>query len=204
MEGVNSKAEADSVRATERCFPLVSVLINTRNRPGPLLRCLRSVLSQDFDNFEVLVFDDASREDIRMWLTEEFSDQRLRCFRSERSLGVSGGRNFLMKQARGEIFIIIDDDAVFADEDSIRNATEHFMESPSVGILAFKIIRHKEGNKDLEIPFSQLRSKKLPKLDEEPRLASHFIGAGHAIRRKLIERCGLYQENLLFGEEELA
>ena len=184
--------------------PFVSVLISTRNRPDPLLRCLKSVFIQDFSAFEVLVFDDASHKyDIIGLLEETFSDQRLCCFRSERSLGVAAGRNALMKKARGKILIVIDDDAVFADEDGIRNTIDHFLESPDVGILAFKIMRHKEGNIDLQIPFSQRCREKWPKLGKEPRVVSHFIGAGHALCREIIERCGLYQENFLFGEEEL-
>jgi GT2 family glycosyltransferase len=200
---VNSNLGPGLAETTAHNSPLVSVLINTRNRPEPLLRCLKSVFSQDFNDFEVLVLDDASREDILGLLREAVLDQKLRCFRSEHSLGVSGGRNFLMRRARGEIFIVIDDDAVFAGEESIRNTTDHFLESPDVGILAFKIMRHKDGNIDLEVPFSQRCRKKLPQLYGESRLVSHYIGAGHALCRGVIEQCGLYQENLFFGEEEL-
>jgi glycosyltransferase involved in cell wall biosynthesis len=38
--------------------PTVSVIIPTYKRPAKLLRALRSVLEQDFGDFEVLVVDD--------------------------------------------------------------------------------------------------------------------------------------------------
>jgi GT2 family glycosyltransferase len=194
----------NSIKTAAHECPFVSVLIGTRDRPEPLLRCLKSVLGQDFDDFEVLVFDDASQEhDIIGLLKETISDQRLRCFHSEHSLGITGGRNLLMRQARGEIFIGLDDDAAFAGEKAIRSTVNHFLKAPDVGILAFKIIRHKGGDVDLQIPFSQRCRKKWPQLHEESRLVSHYIGAGHALRREIIERCGLYQEEFLFGEEEL-
>jgi GT2 family glycosyltransferase len=35
------------------------------------------------------------------------------------------------------------------------------------------------------------------------RLTSTFIGAGHAIRREVFEKCGLYPEDYFYGVEEL-
>ena len=58
--------------------PLVSVLIGTRNRPQPLLRCLNSILSQNYPKLEVLVLDDCSQEyNICAELIEQIDDWRL-------------------------------------------------------------------------------------------------------------------------------
>ena len=41
--------------------PLVTVVVPVYNTPeGPLRRCLRSILSQDYANIELLVVDDGS------------------------------------------------------------------------------------------------------------------------------------------------
>ena len=38
--------------------PLVSIAIPTFNRPNLLLRALKSVLSQDYNNLEIMIFSD--------------------------------------------------------------------------------------------------------------------------------------------------
>jgi glycosyltransferase involved in cell wall biosynthesis len=92
-------------------LPRISVLIGTRNRPEVLKRCLRSVLGQDYVNFEVLVLDDASDSCRVCDSIQELADPRLRCFRASDPLGVAGGRNRLMELAEGNMFFVMDDDA---------------------------------------------------------------------------------------------
>ena len=185
-------------------LPLVSVLIGTRDRDQSLLRCLDSVLGGDYPKLEVLVLDDCSqRFSVCGIITKEISDHRVKCFRSERQLGVAGGRNFLVKRARGEILIVIDDDAVFADKNTIASTVTHFLRAPDVSVLAFKIVNYEGEDQDLRIPFSRHSRKRWPKLHEETRLVSYYLGGAYALRREVIAQCGLYQKDLLFGEEEL-
>ena len=42
--------------------PFFTVIIPTFNRADKLVKCLNSVLSQTFDNFEIVVFDDGSSD----------------------------------------------------------------------------------------------------------------------------------------------
>lgn len=182
----------------------VSVLIGSRNRPQVLTRCLESVLRQDYPSLEVIVLDDASDQlDLCSFLVTRFPDVRLRCLRSASQLGVAGGRNKLMKEAKGDIFCFIDDDAYFQDNCAITRFVEAFQAYPEVGILACKIVDHRASYKVLLVPFSQRSRKKHPGLIEAPRFVSYYLGGCHAIRREVISHCGMYQSDLMFGEEEL-
>ena len=185
-------------------MPLVSVLIGTRNRPEPVIRCLESVLDNDHPLLEVLILDDCS-EDITVCdiLTRHFSHPSITCFRGERQLGVAGGRNLLMQEATGDIFVFIDDDAAFATETAITQSIDLLGRHPDVGILSFKVINHEGGDVRLRTPFTRLTRRRDPHVHERQQRVSYYLGTAHAIRRELIERCGPYQENLLFGEEEL-
>jgi len=183
---------------------LVSVLIGTRDRFQPLLRCLDSVLSQNYSRLEVLVLDDCSRKyDICDIMPRHINDHRVKCFRSDRQLGVAGGRNFLMQKANGEVFVIIDDDAYFADNDCIFRFIDTFSTDERLGIIASKIIDHRKNQEALLVPFSRQWCKKRPDITKGPRVVSYFLGGCHAIRRQVIEKCGFYQDDMAFGEEEL-
>jgi len=182
----------------------VSVLIGSRNRPHVLSRCLESVLSQDYSDFEVLVLDDASDQvDLCQALAERFNDPRLRCLRSDVQLGVSGGRNRLMSEATGDILCIIDDDAYFEDSGAITRFVNIFRSDKSIGIVACKVVDHRRGNTDLLVPFSRRWRRRRPDIVERAQYVSYYLGTCHAIRREVLERCGVYTPELMFGEEEL-
>jgi GT2 family glycosyltransferase len=184
--------------------PFVSVLIGTRDRPIPLRRCLDSILTQSYPWFEVLVLDDNSQKfDICNEVVNYVNDRRVQCFRAKSQLGVAGGRNFLAQRAQGEILVFLDDDAYFDNERCLERIVHHFSENPCLGAIAFKIIVYKEQHTDLQIPFSRYARRKWPELSEKARLCSYYIGAGHALRREVFERWGMYQANSMFYGEEL-
>jgi len=182
----------------------VSILIGSRDRPKALIRCLESVMKQDYRPMEVLVLDDNSNGyQLNELLASTFQDPRLRYFRTHTSLGVAGGRNFLMQQAEGDIFCTLDDDAYFSDSRCVSCFVEAFDRHSQVGILAFKIIDHRAGREDLIVPFSRWWRKRRPHLTEKPQLVSYYLGGCHAIHRRVIEQCGGYQDAFVFGLEEL-
>lgn len=182
----------------------ISVLVGSRDRPEDIVRCIDSMLNQNCGPMEVLVLDDNSSHcHLDQVLSAAFQDPRLRCFRSNTSLGVAGGRNFLMRQAKGDVFCVIDDDACFADSNALSHVVRAFESHPDVGILAFKIIDHRDGEVGLLVPFSQRWRRRCPNLTEQLNLVSYYLGGCHAIRRCVIDHCGNYQDDLVFGEEEL-
>jgi GT2 family glycosyltransferase len=181
----------------------ISILINSRNRFEVLARCLRRALTQDYPDFEVLVLDDFSTTPLAGLIAAEFTDSRLRCFRSEQALGVAGGRNFLMQQAAGDIFCLIDDDAVFADDHALARFAAAFDQFPQAGILTAKIINHYPHKTTLNVPFSKGWLKKRPELVDTPGKVSYFLGTCHAICRRVMNRCQSYRGDMMFGEEEL-
>jgi GT2 family glycosyltransferase len=183
--------------------PTVSVLIGSRNRPQALARCLRSVLELSYPRKEVVVLDDASTMNLAEACAAESRGATIRWLRSETRLGVAGGRNLLISKASGDIVVFIDDDAVFEDAGALDGVVRHFSANPSLGTVAFKIVVLENGRLDLKVPFSRRARKKNPRLSEEPTLVSYYLGGGHAIRKEVFSRCGLYQEDLIFGGEEL-
>ncbi|MFH1136473.1 MAG: glycosyltransferase [Pseudomonadota bacterium] len=91
-----------------REFPRVTVLIPTYNRPRHLGRAIRSVIAQDFPDWELLVINDGG-QDVGD-LVEGFADHRVRYFPQPENKGKAACRNFGLAQARGEFVAYLDDD----------------------------------------------------------------------------------------------
>jgi len=89
--------------------PKVSVLITTRNRPDLLGRAVESVLGQTYEDYELLIVDDAST-DSTADAVEAFKDKRIRYVRRMVAGGGSAARNTGIKAAAGEYIAFLDDD----------------------------------------------------------------------------------------------
>src|SRR5260221_14795970 len=91
---------------------MISILIPTRNRCQDIVPCLRSLLALDYDDFEIIVFDQSTSDETEQAVRAEFgSAQQLRYIRSN-TTGKSIALNRLMEAACGGIFAFTDDDTV--------------------------------------------------------------------------------------------
>ena len=93
-------------------MPKVSVIIPTFNRSGFLQAALESVLSQTFQDFEIIVVDDASGEDVQ-GVVQRLHDPRIRYIRHKMNKGEAGARNTGLMYAQSEYIAFLDDDDVW-------------------------------------------------------------------------------------------
>jgi glycosyltransferase involved in cell wall biosynthesis len=97
--------------AADAGTPLVSVVIPTRNRAGPLRRAIGSALHQTYEHLEVLVVGD--RCPVVDEVVSGFDDVRLRHWNLAEHAGDLGAtpRNYALKaMARGTLIAYLDDD----------------------------------------------------------------------------------------------
>lgn len=91
--------------------PLVTVGIACFNAEDTIRRAVRSALSQNWTNFEVIVVDDASTDGSVAAVQEEIGDSPMtRLVRHSENLGPAGSRNSILARARGEFIAFMDDD----------------------------------------------------------------------------------------------
>ena len=88
-------------------LPVVSVIIPTYNRALWLRECLEAVFAQHFQNFEVIVVDDGSRDETRSVLAG-YLDKLILI--SQENRGVSAARNRGIAMAGGEYIAFCDSD----------------------------------------------------------------------------------------------
>lgn len=89
--------------------PAVSVVVPTYNRAYCLPDTLRTVLSQSFADFELIVVDDGSTDATQATLAAQFNDPRLKYVRQDNA-GVSAARNTGMRMSRGKYIAFCDSD----------------------------------------------------------------------------------------------
>lgn len=118
--------------------PLVSVNITTYNRAEFLGRCLDSVLSQQYQNLEVNIVDDAS-SDHTSEIAKQYcqQDSRVRYLLHEQNQGNAYARNTALKNCTGVLVAFMDDDDEWIDPDKITKQVEIFRSSldPKLGIV---------------------------------------------------------------------
>jgi glycosyltransferase involved in cell wall biosynthesis len=88
-----------------QAVPTLSVGLAVRNGVGMIERCIRSVVSQDFTDLELVVSDNAS-DDGTIELLEEYArvDRRIRPFANEINIGSHENMNRVLELSRGEFF----------------------------------------------------------------------------------------------------
>lgn len=96
----------------------VSICIPAYKHVNFLKRCLDSVLTQDFIDFEVIITDDSPDNNIKD-LVDSYSDNRIFYYKNAQPLGSPRNWNEGLKKAQGEYIKILHHDDWFASNDSL-------------------------------------------------------------------------------------
>ena len=98
---------------------MISVVIPLYNKEASIAQSLKSVLSQEYDDFEVVIVDDGST-DGSVGVVEAINNPRIRLIKQENG-GPSKARNTGVKNAKGEWILFLD-----ADDELEPDALEYF------------------------------------------------------------------------------
>ena len=178
----------------------ISVIVITYKRLEVLKGTINSLLLEQNDFEELILVDNCSQDGTLEYGQQlEIKQKKVKFYSLPENGGVAAGRNFAVQQALGDILVFIDDDAVFNSQGYLPEIEKKFEQNENLGILAFRIINYYSGKMQAkEFPFT---NKKLDQ--EKERKTSTYIGAGHAIRKEVFEKCGDYPEDFFYGGEEL-
>jgi len=95
--------------------PTVSVVIPVYSRAGTIMRALRSVMCQSFNNLEIVVVDDGSTDET-VAIVEAAHISNLTLIRHSWNQGAAAARNTGIRAARGRYVAFLDSDDVWAPE----------------------------------------------------------------------------------------
>lgn len=112
---------------------MVSIITVNYNQADYTCALLDSIRRQDFRDVEVLVVDNASRDNPAARMAEQYPEVRF--IRSEQNLGFAGGNNLAVREARGEYLFFINNDAEIT-EGCIARLVRFLEENLRVGIVS--------------------------------------------------------------------
>lgn len=120
----------------------MSVVIPTFNRARVLRDAVESVLTQTFEDFDVIVVDDASTDDTAECVLA-LTDSRVRYLREPRNLGPGAARNRGVALTRGPIIAFLDSDDLWR-RDKLAMDVAFLDAHPEVDAV-FADLEHHEG-----------------------------------------------------------
>jgi len=115
--------------------PLVTVITTICGRDEYLAAALDGAMSQTFKDFDIIVTDDANREETKQICALYSNDARLRYRANSANLGVVGNVRAAWSEARGKYLAILNDDDRW-DPDFLLKLVEA-LEADNRSVLAF-------------------------------------------------------------------
>jgi glycosyltransferase involved in cell wall biosynthesis len=170
-------------------LPQVSIIMPTYNRAYVIAKAIRSVLRQNFKDFELIVVSDGSSDNTKT-VVSRFQDSRIRYFEK-----VHGGRasacNLGLRFARGEYVAYLDDDDSWYPN-HLKELSGVLKRHPRVGLVYSDVLICAKGNawvmrKDFDKEI--LESQCLP------------VGSATMHRYACLDTVGCFDETLLRAQD---
>ncbi len=167
----------------------VSVVIPTYNREKVISQAIGSVINQTYENWELLVIDDASTDNTEL-LIKNNRDKRIKYFCLPENKGNAAARNFGIQQSFGDYIVFLDSDDKMEPEclDTFRKLVQR---DPRV---KFAFGDHQVYNQNSgEIKISQWQPNPQKSILEELKIGT---GCGIMVRKDCFIEVGLFDERL--------
>lgn len=187
----------------------ISIIISAYNEERTLRQCLDSLLVLQYPNYEIIMVNDASKDNTLAILQEyqrnnKNAKEKMKIVTYQVNKGVPGARNEGMKAAKGEIFVFTDADATFPKEWPLK-LIEPFMADQKIGAT---------GGRDIAPPNQPLVHKCIDYTltsfigtaglrGAKVRLAKYAVtGCNFAVRREVVQKVGMHNEKIRWRGEE--
>ena len=179
-------------------MPLVSVVIGTYNRADFLRTAILSVLSQTFQDFEIVVVDDASQDHTGK-VIHDFHEKKIRYIKHDVNKGIAAVRNTGLLNSKGKYIGFLDDDDEWLPK-KLQIQVDLLEGRPTkVGLVYCGFFQI---NRTTGAIVGQYLPQKMGKMVNHV-LVTNWIGTTSVplIRKECFDEVGLFDERLTFGED---
>lgn len=94
---------------------LVSIITPSYNTGKFISETIECVLSQTYQNWEMIIVDDCSTDDTDN-VVKKFDDKRIKYFKNSENMGAAKSRNYALKMAKGRWIAFLDSDDLWTPD----------------------------------------------------------------------------------------
>ncbi len=172
--------------------PLVSVCIPAYNNAAYIKETIDSVLNQTYSNLELVICDDKSTDNT-VEVIEKIGDDRIKLYKNEKNLGMSGNWNHCLSKCSGEFIKLICADDMLA-ETALEKEVKALIQNPTA-VLAESDTRLFDLNGKPKGFYKRYKTKGLTNGKEIARkgfFVKNYFGAplANTFRRSAVEKTG--------------
>lgn len=110
-----------------------SICMPVYNGAKVLAPTIRSILSQSFTNFELIIVDDVSNDNT-VEVAKSFKDPRIKIFRNQKNLGYPGNIECCRKKAKGDVLYLMGQDDILG-KGALMDTYQAFLISDDIGAV---------------------------------------------------------------------
>lgn len=128
--------------------PFFSIILPVYNVEKFIIKCIDSILSQTYKNYEIIIVDDGSKDQTLQIINENYFDQRIKIFTKENG-GLSDARNYGLNKASGKYVWFVDSDDYIPKINALELIYDKIKQSQSdnIDLIAFNMEIKFEGDK---------------------------------------------------------
>lgn len=167
----------------------VSVIVNFHNSEKYLSKCIQSILTQNYKNFEIILWDNNSVDKSKK-IIDTFRDDRIKYFKNSNKENLYKVRNMAIKKTTGEFIAFLDSDDWW--EQNYLSSREQFFKNENFDYSYCNLNFFYEKNKKSKL----YKTYKLP----NGKIFNHLVRdyliiiSGVIFRKKIFDKFGLFNE----------
>ena len=167
--------------------PLVSIVVPLFNYQNFIKDCVKSIINQDYDNYELFIVDDCSRDNSYR-KAKQFENKRITVIKLDKNSGYSRAKNEGIVRSKGQFIITLDADDMMTKKsisrrvEAILNHNVEFVYANAFHVVGNIRLKECYNGRDFKIE----KSKDLYNIHAQTVL----------IKREVYKRFGLYDEKL--------
>ena len=178
-------------------MPKVSVIIPAYNSMNYLPETMASLFAQTFDDFEAIIVNDGSDDDIETWVAQNLKDRRVKLV-SQDNQGAPVARNTGIANAKGEYIAFLDADDLW-EATKLEKQVQILDQNPEVGLVyTWVTYINEQGTSSGRIVKNQVEG------DVWVRIVQRNIidcGSVPLVRHQCLETLGAFDPSLSSGQD---
>lgn len=193
-------------------LPKISIVVLNWNGGELMERCLGSLMTTDYSDFKVILFDNGSNDGSIEAVEKRFNNNsKLEIIKNPINLGITGGYNMGSKYAQGKYILFMNNDIIVSSKDWLRKLIKVMELDETIGCAQPQLFfpNAKQNTNQIfpfELAIDAFRSKlkkNMSKKDESIKEIFHTVGSAMVVRFDLFKKIGGFDPDFFIMGEDL-